>query len=261
MSPPQPAVVLLHGAGVDCAALSWIEVAPRLARRFRVLAPDLPGHGGTPELPEPTTGAYGAWLRAWLDEVGLGRANFVGLSLGGALALAYALDHPERVERLVLVASYGLAPRVPCHALLRWLVRSRFLGLLASRGLRRGIALQLGLRMLVGEARAVGPELLADVQSAVQRTRPDLFWRWLRTELEPGRVRTCFLDRLGELRCPVLLVHGDRDRLVPLRWAREAARRIPDAELVVLRGCGHWPPRERPEAVGALLEAFLAGRT
>ncbi len=258
MSPPAPAVLLLHGAGADCAELSWKRVKPLLARRFQVLSPNLPGHGGTPELPQPTTAAYRAWLQAWVDEAGLARLSLVGLSLGGALALGYALDHPDRVERLALVGSYGLAPRVPFHELLRWLVRSPLPDLLSSPHLRKGIALRVALRLLVGNPRAMDAELLADVERAISGTRPGLFWRWLRTELEPGGVRTCFVDRLGELRCPVLLVHGDRDRLVPLKHAQKAAQQIPQAELVILRGCGHWPPRERPEEVAEALEAFLA---
>lgn len=258
MTSRRPVVVLLHGAGADCARLSWKYVAPSLAAHLRVLAPDLPGHGGTPELPEPTTSAYAAWLQRFLDDATVERASLVGLSFGGCLALGYALDHPHRVDRLVLVASYGLSPTVPYQGLLRVLLRSGLWRAVSAQPLRRGIWLRLGLRMLVGEGRGVNAELEADVRAALQRTSPGLFWRWLATELGPRGVRTCYLDRLPELRCPTLLVHGDRDRLVPLRHAQAAARRIPHGKLVVLRGCGHWPPRERGQDFLRVLESFLS---
>lgn len=254
-------VVLLHGAGADCPRLSWKLVARELGRHVRVVAPDLPGHGGTPALPEPTTDAYLAWLVEWAEASGVGRATWAGLSLGGALALGYALRYPERVDRLVLVASYGLSPRVPYHGLLRLVVGSRVGRLLASPRLRGSLGLRWGLRFLVGDPRAVDAELVEDVRAALRGTSPGLFWRWLATELLPGGTRTCYLDRLEELRCPVLLVHGDRDRLVPLAHAQEAARRIPRAQLVVLRGCGHWPPRERPGDVWSAVQAFLWAST
>lgn len=254
---PPLAVVLLHGAGADCARLSWKHLLPGLVARFRVLAPDLPGHGGTPELEQPTTAAYAAWLRDFLEAEGVERAVLVGLSLGGALALGYALEHPHRVEGLVLVASYGLSPKVPYHGLLRLLLRSPLRGVVSSPALRRGRGLRWALRFVVGNPRRVDMELLDDVRAAVRGASPGLFWRWLATELRPGGVRTCYLDRLSQLLCPTLLVHGDRDRLVPLRHVREAARRIPQAQLVVLRGCGHWPPREQPEGLLHVVEDFL----
>jgi len=257
--PGQPPVVLLHGAGADCARLSWKHVLPRLATSgFPVLAPNLPGHGGTPEPEQPTTAAYLAWLARWLDRTGADRVCLVGLSLGGALALGYTLHHPERVLRVVLVASYGLSYRVPFHGLLRWLVRSRLQGLLAAPPLQGEWGLRLGLRLLVGDFQGVDTELVEDVRRARAAASPGLFWRWLGTELELQRVRTCYRERLGELRCPVLLVHGDRDRLVPLQDAQAASQAIPRGRLVVLRGCGHWPPRERPAEFWAHLGTFLA---
>ncbi len=250
-------MVLLHGAGADFAGLSWKHVVPRLSRGYRVLTPNLPGHGGTPELPDPTTEAYLDWLCRWMDGAGVERATLAGLSLGGALALGYALRSPERVDRLVLAASYGLSRQVPYHALVWFLLRSPLRRLLRAPVLRQGPGLRLGVRFVVGDPRAVDAELLEDVRTALRGTSPGLFWRWLETEVKGSRVRTYYGDRLRDLRCPVLLIHGDRDRLVPLAHAEQAARRIPQARLVVLRGCGHWPARERPEEFCSALEAFL----
>lgn len=253
-----PPVVLLHGGGSDRAQLSWRHALPAAAQVCRVLAPDLPGHGRTPPLKgPPTTEAYVRWLQEFLDALGLHRVVLVGLSMGGAIALGYTLEHPHRVEGLMLVASYGFTPRVPFHGVAWWLLRTPL-----ARGLRwvrrSSLAARWALRFLVGDLRTVPPDLVADALAAVRdRTSRDVFYSWLRTELRRDRVRTCYLDRLSEVRVPVLLVHGDRDRVVPVAGSQEAARRIPGARLVVLQGCGHWPPREQPETFNRLLVEFL----
>jgi len=254
-----PPVVLLHGGGADRAHLSWRHALPAAARFHRVLAPDLPGHGRTPPLQEtPTTEAYVRWLREFLDVLGLDRVVPVGLSMGGAIALGYTLENPHRVGGLMLVASYGLTARVPFHGVAWWLLRTPL-----ARGLRWGrrssLVARWALRYLVGDLRTVPPDLVADAIAAVRdRTSRDVFYSWLRTELRRDRVRTCYLDRLSEVRVPVLLVHGDRDRVVPVTGSQKAAQRIPGARLEILQGCGHWPPRERPEAFNQLLAGFLS---
>ncbi|MDR7416029.1 MAG: alpha/beta fold hydrolase [Armatimonadota bacterium] len=257
-----PPVVLLHGADVGSADLTWRPTVPVLAERFHVIAPDLPGHGHTPPLPRPpATEAYVRWLGAFVDVLRLDRFSLVGLSLGGAVSLGFALQNPDRVSRLVLVASYGLMRRVPLHALAHRLVRIPPLPSLLAR-LRSSahpFPLRIALRWIVGDPRTLTPDLLQEVAGAVRaRGRKNLFYAWLATELNRKTVRTCYLDRLPELRAPTLLLHGDRDRLVPVGWAREAARRIPHARLVVFPGCGHWVPRERPEEFHRELLAFLA---
>ncbi len=252
-----PPLVLLHGADVGSADLTWRPLIPVLAEAFRVIAPDLPGHGSSPPLPgPPATEAYIRWLGAFLDALGIRRTALVGLSLGGAISLGFALQHPERVSRLVLVASYGLMRRVPLHALGYRLVRIPPLVALLTRLRAAPFVLRLGLRWVVGDPRAVPPALLQEVAAAV-RARKSLFYAWLATELDKHTVRTCYLDRLEELRVPTLLLHGDRDRLVPVEAAQEAARRIPHARLVVFPGCGHWVPRERPEAFCREVLGFL----
>ncbi len=254
-----PAVVLLHGADVGSADLTWRPTVPVLASTFRVIAPDLPGHGHTPPLPgEPATEAYIRWLGAFLDALGIGRAALVGLSLGGAISLGFALQHPDRVSRLVLVASYGLMRRVPLHALAYRLVRVPRLVRLLTRLRANPLVLRLGMRWVVGDLRTVPPALIHEVAAAVRaRGRRSLFYAWLATELDKHTVRTCYLDRLHELRVPTLLLHGDRDRLVPVGAAQQAARRLPRGHLVVFPGCGHWVPRERPEAFHRALREFL----
>ena len=102
-------VVLLHGAGLDAASLSWALLIGPLAESHRVFAPDLPGYGQSDRPTTPhTVRFYIDWLNDLLTALQLERASLVGLSLGGAIALGLTLDQPKRVHKLVLVDSYGM---------------------------------------------------------------------------------------------------------------------------------------------------------
>ena len=73
-----------------------------------------------------------------------------------------------------------------------------------------------------------------------------------------GGLKTDLSEHFGELAAPTLLIHGDHDRVVPVAWAQRAHERLPDSELCVLRGCGHWPPRERPDVFNRAVANFLS---
>ncbi len=111
-------VVFLHGAGVDSATLSWSEIIGKVATHHRVFAPDLPGYGqsGGPDITY-TINFYVQFVEHLLDELHLGKASLVGLSLGGAIALALTLQAPERVEKLILVDTYGIQDKAVAHRL------------------------------------------------------------------------------------------------------------------------------------------------
>ncbi len=100
-------VLLLHGGGVDSALISWNEIIPLLAERHRVIAPDLPGYGlsAKPKV-DYTQEYYLDFLGKFLDALHLERASLAGLSLGGGLSLGFTLEHPQRVDKLILVDSY-----------------------------------------------------------------------------------------------------------------------------------------------------------
>ncbi|MBV8349857.1 MAG: alpha/beta fold hydrolase, partial [Mycolicibacterium sp.] len=106
-----PAMLLIHGmAG---SSRTWRAVLPRLSMHYRVLAPDLVGHGlsGKPR-GDYSLGAFAVWLRDFLDELEIDRATLVGQSLGGGVAMQFVHQHPDYVERLVLISSGGLGPEV-----------------------------------------------------------------------------------------------------------------------------------------------------
>src|SRR5262245_58253256 len=109
-----PTLVLLHGGGLDDAQLSWAPAWPALTIHARLLAPDLPGYGGSPlGRTAPTLEGYRTWLLAFLDAAGIQTAVAAGMSLGGGIALRAALDAPARIAGLVLLAPYGISPQLP----------------------------------------------------------------------------------------------------------------------------------------------------
>lgn len=256
-----PPVVLLHGGGLDRASLSWRHVLPALAGDRHVLAPDLPGYGGSEPLPtgEVTVPGYVSFLEGFLDAVAIESTALVGLSLGGGVALGFALDHPERVDRLVLVDSYGLGGTVPGGRLATTLMTARPVVRLTWWALRRSRRLTgLAVRGILGPGNAT-PDLVDEVYAVLQTPGAARPWIQLqRNEVAGGRLRTDYVDRLPDLAVPTLLVHGEADPLVPVEWAVRAGTLLPDAEVRLLPGCGHWPPREAPDKVTELVGAFLA---
>jgi pimeloyl-ACP methyl ester carboxylesterase len=211
------ALVLIHG--VNDNAGTWFTVAPALAQRFRLILPDLPGHGES----EPKNGALPIPMLVDSLEKILPEEPFtlLGNSLGGWLAMHYTLRHPERVQTLILESSGGL-----------------------SRPF--AIPLQATSRENAAEIlRAVhGPEFQpADwaIDALLERAQDSPMLRIAETE-------SSYLDaRLGELQTPTHLIWGADDGILPLAYAEELQRGIPGAQLHVLEKAAHIPHLQQPQ--------------
>lgn len=255
-----PPVVLLHGGGVDSAALSWRFAIGPLSRSYQVFAPDLPGYGES-DKPDLRYGnaCYVSFVGRFMDSLGIRRATLAGISMGGGASLGFALGAPGRVEALILSDSYGLGGEVPFPALSFLLVRLPLLNEAAWAGLRRSkILVRWALKSIFGDPEAVTDELVEEVVRAVRQPGTGRAFRsWQRNEVGLKGLRTDYSERLGELRVRTLIIHGSEDRLVPVSWAERAHRRLPASRLRVLEGCGHWPQRERPGEFNEAVLEFL----
>jgi pimeloyl-ACP methyl ester carboxylesterase len=254
-------VVMLHGGGIDSASFTYGHLIGTLAEGHRVFAPDWPGYGHSdkPDL-DYATGFYVDFLGRLMDALDLERASLVGFSMGGGAALGFALRSAQRVEKLVLVDSYGLGSEVPWGRLGFLMVRAPLLDKLTYALLRRSRAMvRWSLYGLVHDRRTVTEEMVEETARLLEDPKAGSAWgSFQKSEVGWGRLRTDFSDRLSTLTMPTLLVHGADDRAVPLAWARRAQEGIPDCELRVFSECGHLPPREHPEKFARVLEGFLA---
>ncbi|HLU97079.1 MAG TPA: alpha/beta hydrolase [Thermobifida alba] len=259
-----PAVVLLHGAMLDTAPLTWGRTVAALGDSHRVFAPDLPRHGGSRPWHGPTDQeGLEAVLAELLDHWELSRASLVGLSLGGGIAAGFAARRPERVDRLVLVAPGGMEGRRIAQGTTYLLLHTPFLLRLATVLLARGPRLlraTLAAALVEGERNPDFAEIaaLAEEEARAKHEAGELAlddwqirsygWRRMRTDLRP---------LLPRITAPTLVVRGDADTAVPLSAVEEAARLIPGAELLRIPRAGHLLPRDRPEEFHAALRAFL----
>jgi pimeloyl-ACP methyl ester carboxylesterase len=254
-------VVLLHGGGIDSASFTYSNIIGPLAEERYVFAPDWPGYGHSdkPDLCY-AMGFYVDFLGRLMDALGLKTASLVGISMGGGAALGFALRSPERVEKLVLVDSYGLGSSVPWGRLGYLLVRAPLVNELTFALLRRSrTMIRWSLYGLVYDRQKVTEEMVEEISRLLDDPLAGRAWgSFQKNEVGWGGLRTDFSDRLRRLVMPTLLVHGARDRAVPLAWARRAQERIPDCELRVFSECGHLPPREQPEEFAWVVGRFLS---
>ncbi|MBX0286879.1 alpha/beta fold hydrolase [Haloarcula salinisoli] len=252
-----PPLVFLHGIGLDAATVSWRHALPALAEERTVYAPDLPGHGESDKPDRAyTTEFYLEAVEAFLDAVDVDEPAIAGLSMGGALALGHALDGGS-VERLVLVNSYGLGGDAYWRTAASGMFQTPLLGNMVWQGVSTSKpAIRTGLRSM--GATEPPQELVDDVDSVVDRQTVRAMRRWQRSEFRQRGFRTNYADRLDELSVPTLLIHGSEDPLFPPTWSQQAATKLAESELKLVKNCGHNPPRERPEWFNSAVRSFCA---
>jgi pimeloyl-ACP methyl ester carboxylesterase len=249
-------VLLIHGLGGNWTA--WLETIPALARRYRVIAVDLPGFGGSaPSGNGISVTGYSRTLSHLLEELAVDNPVVVGSSLGGWVAADLTLRSPDRVRALVLVDAAGIVPtsweRLKALAMMEGAARMapyapRFRSAVASRRRLRAWALRYTIDR--------PEELAADLVYMALPAAPDPGFR-------PALVASkrswsdAWCDRLTEIDCPTLIIWGARDSLLPLRHGREYARRIVTSRLHVIPDAGHLPMIERPRECNQLMLEFI----
>ncbi len=252
-------ILLLHGmAG---SSQTWRSMIGPLSRRYRVVAPDLLGHGHSAKpRSDYSLGAFAVSLRDLLDELGVAQATVVGHSLGGGVAMQFVYQHPDYARRLILIGSGGLGQDVG------WTLR-----LLSAPGAELIMpiiapppVLSVGekVRSLfakMGIESPRGAEIWNAYSSFSDAETRQAFLRTLRSVVDYRGQAVSALNRLNvKADLPTMAIWGDQDAIIPVEHGYAAQKTRPDVRLEVLPGVGHFPQVERPMEVVDLIEDFIA---
>lgn len=236
-------LIFIHGLG--SSTLDWEAQVPEFSRNYRVISVDLRGHGRSAAPRGPyTIDLFASDVAALLGKLSMEPAHVVGLSMGSAVAWHLALDYPDLVRTLVLT---NMSAEVPVKAWRdKWMFYSRVL-----------MVRVMGMRQV---GKMLAPRLYPRAEQETLRRK--IVRRWSRND-KKAYVQALYalkdwsvMDRLGEVRCPVLVIAADQD-YSPLSHKKEYTRRMPGAQLTVVEDARHALPMEKPAAFNNVLAAFL----
>lgn len=244
-------VLLLHGSGPGVSAFAnWRLALGSLSDRYRLVAPDLVGFGYTqvPDEMEFTRETWLAHIVDVLDALGLQRVHVVGNSFGGSMALALAIAHPERVDRLVLMGSVGVPFTLTEGLDAVWGYEP------SPESMKRIMGYFAYDQSLVGDD-LVDLRYRASMRPGVQESYRMMFTaprqRWVDALAhEEAAVRG--------IAAPTLILHGRDDRVIPLQCSLTLLEWIDDARLHVFGRCGHWTQIEHAAGFAREVDAFLS---
>lgn len=243
-------VLLIHGSGPGVSAwANWRLTLPALSQKFRVIAPDMAGFGFSERLAN-----YSYNMENWvaqavgvLDALDIPKASVVGNSFGGALALALAIRHPERVNKLVLMGSVGVPFKITE-------------GLDRVWGYEPSLAMMKSLLDIFAYNRALVTDELAELryqasirpgfQESFSAMFPAPRQRWVDAMSSP-------LADIRALPHHTLIIHGRDDKVIPLQNAYDLLELIERSELHVFGQCGHWTQIEHATSFNQLVAEFL----
>jgi pimeloyl-ACP methyl ester carboxylesterase len=245
-----PALVLVHGT--NASLHTWDGWVAELGTEHRIIRLDLPGHGltGRNRGDDYSIDYYARFLDAFLGRLGVERFALAGNSMGGAVSWHYALAHPEKVERLILLDAVGYPNERPFFFSL---IGLPVVGRLTTRMTPRFLA-DMTVREVYGDDRRITP---GTYDRYAELSRHEGNRRAMHEHLR--QFRTDDWARIRDLAVPTLILWGEADTFIPVAHAARFRDDIPGARLLVYPGVGHVPMEELPAETAADARTFLGG--
>jgi pimeloyl-ACP methyl ester carboxylesterase len=253
-----PPILFVHGLSGQWQ--NWLEQLLPFSSDHRVVAVDLPGFGQS-EMPRDkiSISGYGVFVDRFMEAVGMEAAALVGNSMGGFIGAECAIKFPHRVERLVLVSAAGISIE---HHRSEPLLKLLYMGESVAQWATARVVGRFGA--MAGRPRG-RKAIMWFVTPHAERLAPELVMEQARGAGKPGFLPALdaltgypIRDRLGEIKCPTLIVWGRRDLLVPVKDAYVFDELIPESRLIVYEDVGHVAMLEVPEQFNADVRAFVS---
>lgn len=246
-------VVLLHGSGCDSAMLSWREVMNTFGKEYTIFAPDLLGYGKSEQAKKIVGEAFYpthiASIKEMVDALKLEHFSLAGLSMGGAIAIGFALAYPEKVQVLLPVDSWGLTAKLPMHTLSYWLMQKTNITLNQYHWIAKN---RWGAKWLVGYAlmgnkHKITEAIVDEVWEACKRKEAGKSMQdYQRSSCSKQGAIPYYKKELVHLKMPVIFINGEKDQLVRAKQSEWAANQVPNGQFYCLKGCKHWSVKEEP---------------
>lgn len=239
-------VLLVHGLGGS--AESWTNNMDKLSKHFHVVAPDLIGFGYSAKpIVHYTIKFFTDFLNKFMNEMGLKRANVIGSSMGGQIAAEFAIAHPNRVEKLVLISPAGIPPKT-------FKGTKQLKGYVKMFSAKNLDEIRKALIPVDADRTAVSEEY---VRSVYQYTMMEGAKHAFMSSLKESSVAPRLANRLGSIKSKTLVIWGKADRLIPVKYCEPFITKMDDCRLVLIEKCGHRPHAEKPTVFNELVISFL----
>ena len=244
-------VIFLHGSGPGATSYSnFVQNFEHFARDYRVLLMDQPGYGKTDQVKNPGASANARCVKDLMDTLGIEKASIVGNSMGGMTAMTFAVDYPERLDKMVMLGSPG--------SLSGWLFATW-----PSEGIKARDesfrnpsieSIRKFIEIMVYDASFLTEELLQQRYEAMLATKDNM--QTLDQAARSGGARDLSAE-IPKIAAPTLLLHGRDDRVVPFEGSVALLGRMQNARLVAFNKCGHWVQYEKASEFNWIVSGFL----
>lgn len=241
-------IVLLHGSGCDNAMISWSEVMQEFNDEYTIYAPDLLGDGKS-DKPTNLCGEnfYNIHIQSMkqlTENLGIETFILAGLSMGGAIAIGYALKYPMQIKVLFPINSWGISSTLSFHHFSYWYIHKTNMTIFQYKWLAKWF---IG-SSLIGDKNKITEKIVDEVwrvckEESVGRSMQD----YQRSSYNKKGTIPYYKNEFHKLKMPVIFINGEKDSLVPMKHLYKIKDLLPNTKIYILKGCKHWSVKEKPK--------------